>query len=146
MKMYNVFLCATLLVAVLVQGVNTVKAQNGDQILDGIGETGLSARYVFNDDVKDWSRNNFHAKAHGAGVNFINDNRFGKVLSLPGDNTSFVTLPGGVLTDIESLSISGWIYLRSKQPGQRFFDFERMQPTISLLPLWGPGLRKAFRH
>lgn len=121
--MYNVFLCATLLVAVLTQSVNTVKAQNGDQILDGIGETGLSARYVFNGDVKDWSRNNFHAKAHGTGVSFVNDSRFGKVLSLPGDNASFVTLPGGVLTDIESLSILGWIYLRSKQRGQRFFDF-----------------------
>lgn len=123
MKMHNILLRATLLVTFLIQNVNITKAQIGDQILDGIGETGLSARYVFNGDVKDWSRNNFHAKAHGAGVNFVNDSRFGKVLSLPGDNSSFVTLPGGVLTDIESLSISCWVYMRSKQAGQRLFDF-----------------------
>ena len=44
-------------------------------------------------------------------------------MSLSGDNKAFVTIPGEALTDLESLSISGWIYLRSQQPGQRFFDF-----------------------
>lgn len=119
MKRYNVFLRVILLLAVC----NAAQAQNGDQILDGIGETGMIARYVFNGDAKDWSRNNLHAKLQGAGVGFVNDSRFGKVLSLSGDSSSFVTIPGDALTDLESLSISGWIYLRSKQPGQRFFDF-----------------------
>src|ERR1700754_4132286 len=123
MKMYKLFVRVILFVAVLTRGVNTAHAQNGDQILDGIGETGMIARYLFDGDVKDWSRNNLHAKLQGAEVQFVNDNRFGKVLSLPGDNNAFVTIPGEALTDIESLSISGWIYLRSKQPGQRFFDF-----------------------
>ena len=121
--MYKVFLYVILFVAVLIQGVNTAQAQSGDQILDGIGETGMIARYVFNGDGKDWSRNTLHAKIQGAEAKFVNDNRFGKVLSLPGDSSSFVTLPGEALTDLESLSISGWIYLRSKQAGQRFFDF-----------------------
>ncbi|HEY0610419.1 MAG TPA: hypothetical protein VGD35_12200, partial [Chitinophaga sp.] len=97
MKMYKVCLRVILFVTVLAQGVNTAQAQNGDQILDGIGETGMIARYVFNGDVKDWSRNNLHAKVQGAGVNFVNDNRFGKVLSLPGDNNSFLTIPGEAL-------------------------------------------------
>jgi DUF1680 family protein len=123
MKIYKLLSRALLVVTVLTHGFNGVYAQNGDQILDGIGETGMSARYVFNGDVKDWSRNNFHAQFQGPGVKFVNDNRFGKVLSLSGDHNSFVTLPGEVLTDIESISISGWIYLRSKQPGQLFFDF-----------------------
>jgi hypothetical protein len=123
MKIFKVFLCVILFAAVLTQGTNTAQAQNGDQILDGIGETGMIARYVFNGDLKDWSRNNLHARFQGADVKFINDNRFGKVLSLSGDSSAFVTIPGEALTDIESLSISGWIYLRSKQPGQRFFDF-----------------------
>jgi len=123
MKMYQVFLRIILFVAVFGQVVNTAQAQNGDQILDGIGETGMIARYMFNGDVKDWSRNNLHAKLQGTEAKFVNDNRFGKVLSLSGDSNSFVTIPGEALTDIESLSISGWIYLRSKQPGQRFFDF-----------------------
>jgi hypothetical protein len=81
----------------------------------------MIARYVFNGDAKDWSRNNLHAKVQGA--SFVNDSQFGKVLSLPGDNNAFLTIPGEALTDLESLSISGWIYMRSKQPGQRFFDF-----------------------
>lgn len=123
MKMYNVFLCFTLFIAVLTQGINTAQAQNGDQILDGIGETGMIARYVFDGDVKDWSRNNLHAKFQGNGVKFVNDNRFGKVLSLSGDNNTFVTIPEEALKDIESLSISGWIYLRSDLSGQRLFDF-----------------------
>ena len=121
MKMYKEFLRVILFVAVLTLGINTTQAQNGDQILDGIGETGMIARYVFDGDLRDWSRNNLHAKFQGGEAKFVTDNRFGKVLSL--DNNAFVTIPGEALTDIESLSISGWIYLRSEQPGQRFFDF-----------------------
>ncbi len=123
MKMYKVFLRVALFAAVLTQGVNTTLAQSGDQILDGIGETGLIARYLFNGDLKDWSRNNLQAKYQGGEAQFVNDNRFGKVLSLSGEGKAFVTIPGEALTDIESLSISGWIYLRSEQAGQRFFDF-----------------------
>jgi len=123
MKMYKVLLYAILFCAVLTQTVNTAQAQSGDQILDGIGETGMIARYVFNGDSKDWSRNNLHGKFQGSDVKFINDNRFGKVLLLSGDNSSFITLPAEALNDIESLSISGWIYLRSNHVGQRFFDF-----------------------
>jgi DUF1680 family protein len=123
MKIYKICLQAMLFVAVFTNGLNAALAQNGDQILDGIGETGMSARYIFNGDAKDWSRNNFHAQLQGPGIKFLNDNRFGKVLSLSGENNSFVTISGEALTDIESLSISGWIYLRSKRPGQRFIDF-----------------------
>ncbi|MFD2919294.1 beta-L-arabinofuranosidase domain-containing protein [Terrimonas rubra] len=123
MKMYKVCLRLFLLITVFTSGVTITRAQSGDQILDGIGETGLIARYLFNGDVKDWSRNNLHGKIQGNEVKFINDNRFGKVLSLSGESNAFVTLPGETLTDMESLSISGWIYLRSKQAGQRFFDF-----------------------
>ncbi|AXY73191.1 hypothetical protein D3H65_04025 [Paraflavitalea soli] len=122
MKMNSVLLRVVLLTVVLIQGVNTTQAQSGDQILDGIGETGMIARYVFNGDLKDWSRNNLHGKFQGE-ASFVNDNRFGKVLSLSGDNNAFITLPAEALTDLESLSISGWIFLRSTQPGQRFFDF-----------------------
>jgi hypothetical protein len=122
-KIYKVLLGKIFLFIVSIGVVNVAQAQNGDQILDGIGETGLSARYLFNGDVKDWSRNNLQGKFQGAEAKFINDNRFGKVLSLTGENNSFLTVPAEALTDIESLSICGWIYLRSKQPGQYFFDF-----------------------
>ena len=39
--------------------------QGGDQFLDGIGETGLIARYVFNGNAEDSSRNQFHATVSG---------------------------------------------------------------------------------
>lgn len=144
MKMYKLFLHALLLSAVWMQGVNTTQAQSGDQILDGIGETGMIARYVFNGDGKDWSRNNLHGKLQGAGATFVNDNRFGKVLSLSGDSSSFVTLPGAALTDLESLSITGWIYLRSKQSGQHFFDFGKDATRHFFAAPAGAGGREGY--
>ncbi|RAV98100.1 beta-L-arabinofuranosidase domain-containing protein [Pseudochryseolinea flava] len=121
MKMYNRLLSIIVCVAALFPIVTL--AQNGDQILDGIGETALIARYAFNGDAKDWSRNNLHGTLQGDGATFAADNRFGKVLSLPGSSNSFVTLPADALKDVESVSISGWLYLRSSVAGQRFFDF-----------------------
>ncbi|MGO3194817.1 MAG: beta-L-arabinofuranosidase domain-containing protein [Sphingobacterium sp.] len=112
-----------LLVTLLVEGVNVVQAQSGDQILDGIGETGMIARYVFDGNFKDWSRNNLHAEFRGAKASFIQDDKFGKVLSLAGGSNEYVVLPEGTLTNLESLSISGWLFLRSSQQGQYFFDF-----------------------
>ncbi|WP_316843864.1 beta-L-arabinofuranosidase domain-containing protein [Pedobacter psychrodurus] len=123
MKSYTLFLRILLPLNLFFAGLNHANAQNGDQILDGIGETSLNARYMFNGDLKDGSRNNLHAKASGPGISFINDERFGKVLSLSAKDDAFLTLPAGVLNDMESLSISGWLYLRSKQPDQYFFDF-----------------------
>lgn len=123
MKMYKLCLPLILLIAFLSQGINNAQAQNGDQILDGIGETGMIARYVFDGNARDWSRNNLHATLNGSETKFVTDPRFGKVLSLSGDGSSFVTLPADALTDLESISITGWINLRSKQAGQRFFDF-----------------------
>ena len=123
MKKYKVLLRVLMLAAFLTQGIDAAKGQSGDQILDGIGETGMVARYRFDGDLKDWSRNNLHGRFQGGEVRFVNDNRFGKVLSLSGESNAFVTIPGEALTDLESLSISGWVLLRSKQSGQHFFDF-----------------------
>lgn len=120
--MNKVFFRIALLLTVVGSSLSATYAQEGDQILDGIGETGMIARYIFNGDTKDWSRNNLHATAH-AEAKFVNDNKFGKVLSLSGEEQDFISIPAEALTDMESLSISGWIYLRSEQPGQHFFDF-----------------------
>ncbi|WP_367915887.1 hypothetical protein [Leadbetterella sp. DM7] len=49
--MNKVLLQGFLLFTVLAAGPGTAQAQ--DQILDGIGETGMIARYVFNGDTKD---------------------------------------------------------------------------------------------
>lgn len=121
MKKYRLFICV--LLSFWGSASTTIMAQGGDQILDGIGETGLIARYIFDGNTKDWSRNNLHGKIQDSQAKFVNDEQFGKVLSLPADSKAFVTLPGEALIGEESVSISGWIFLRSAQKGQIFFDF-----------------------
>lgn len=102
---------------------NSIYGQSGDQILDGIGETGMVARYIFNGDIKDWSRNNLHAHYKGGEPQFVNDPKFGKVLSLLGGQNQYLTLPQDILSNVESLSISAWVYLRSDDRGQYIYDF-----------------------
>ncbi|MBS1604137.1 MAG: glycoside hydrolase family 127 protein [Bacteroidetes bacterium] len=123
--MRKLFFRIMLFAAVLIQHVGIARAQNGDQILDGIGETGMIARYRLDGDLKDWSRNNLHATAQGSDVKFFNDQQFGRVLSLSGDSNSFIAIPQAAFSDLESISISVWIYPRSQRPGQRVFDFGR---------------------
>ncbi len=120
MKQYKLII--GLLVTFFALATN-VNAQNGDQILDGIGETGLISRYTFTNDVKDWSRNNLHGTIQGTDYKFVKDELFGKVLALGGNKNTFISLPAGSLSGEEMLSITGWIYLRSTQNGQLFFDF-----------------------
>ncbi|MDO1512744.1 glycoside hydrolase family 127 protein [Maribacter confluentis] len=98
-------------------------AQDGNQILDGIGETGLIARYLFNGDAKDWSRNNLHASIEGSGASFVHDETFGKVLSLNKSGKNFISLPHDAILQEESLSITGWVKLHTNKLGQFFFDF-----------------------
>lgn len=99
------------------------QAQSGDQILDGIGETALVSRYVFDENLKDWSRNNLHATMHGGEALFVNDKQFKKVLSLQKKNSSYVSIPGEALNGLESISISGWVFIPSLEANQFIFDF-----------------------
>ena len=79
---------------------------------------------MFNGSEEDWSRNNYHATLHGIGVSYVEDNQFGKVLSLPeGDVVGYVRIPGQALIGVDSVSVTGWVYVRSVVPWQRFFDF-----------------------
>ena len=104
-------------------GTPSLVAQEGDQILDGIGETDLIARYKFEEDTKGWSRNNFDATIHGTAFEFTEDNIFNKALSFSGDSETYISIPGEALTGEESLSITGWISVRSGKSGMFFFDF-----------------------
>lgn len=104
-------------------GTTTVFAQGGDQILDGIGETALIARYTFTRDASDRSRNNLNGSIQGSDYEFVNDSLFRRVLSLPVDGEAYISIPGEAVTGEESLSITGWIYLNSAKSGQIFFDF-----------------------
>jgi DUF1680 family protein len=125
MKMNKLWLSAFLFLIALSSGINRSDAQSGDQILDGIGETSLIARYLFNGDTKDWSRNNLQGKYEGATAQFVGDSRFGRVLSLSGEANSFISLPGETLTDLESISIAGWFNFRPNTAAQYLFDIGR---------------------
>jgi DUF1680 family protein len=96
----------------------------GDQFLDGIGETALIARYVFNGKLDDWSRNHYHATIRGGQAVYVEDDQFGQVLSLPGGSDgSYIEIPGQALVGADTVSVTGWLYLRSATAWQRFFDF-----------------------
>src|SRR5688572_11545105 len=66
------FLAASIIAGLVVQtgaqtGAQSAQSatQGGDQFLDGIGETSLIARYVFNGNAEDSSRNQLHATVRG---------------------------------------------------------------------------------
>lgn len=98
-------------------------AQQGDQILDGIGETALIARYTFQGHVKDWSRNNLHASTHGTSYHYLEDETFSKAIVFHENNQSYISLPSHSLVGQESICITGWLHLNSAQKASSIFDF-----------------------
>ena len=134
MKTYKLIIYAALSLCFLT--ITQAKAQNGDQMLDGIGETGLIARYLFDGNVKDWSRNNLHASIEGTKAVFVSDEKFSKVLSLKAGGNAFVSIPSEAIAEQESLSITGWVYLLSSNPNQYFFDTGKNGSThLAVAPL-----------
>lgn len=120
-------MCKTLSLLSLIILIETVpmyaQTGEGDQFLDGIGETALIARYLFNGNAEDWSRNSYHATLQGQRAVFVEDEQFGKVLSLPGGrNGPYVQIPSQALIGVESLSVTGWVHVNDLTPWQRFFD------------------------
>jgi uncharacterized protein len=95
--------------------------QGGDQIVDGIGETALVARYMLGGNAEDSSRNNLHATPGGPGGTFVDDPQFRRVLLLTGDG-SHLQLPGNALTGEDTLTITGWLFLPTGGSGH-LFDF-----------------------
>ena len=111
------------LIAAICMTTGTLRAEDGDQFLDGIGETALISRYVFDGDLDDWSRNGLDATTEGEGHKFVDDETFGKVLSLPGGaEGAIVSVPTRAIGDAVSFSVTGWVKVRQETPGQHFFD------------------------
>ena len=111
-----------------------IAAQGGDQFLDGIGETALVARYLFNGNAEDSSRNHFHATLRGSGAAYVEDARFGRALELAG-NGSYAQLPANALAGEDTISVTGWLYLPTGASGP-VFDFgqsasSRLFATVS---------------
>lgn len=119
MKLNKLFVLAFLMFC----GFQTAVAQEGDQILDGIGETALIARYVFDENTKDWSRNNLHAEMKNTKSEFVKDKLFKNALVLPAKSMAYISIPSQTLNSVESLSITGWIWLKSDSDNQIIFDF-----------------------
>ncbi|MGN7514554.1 MAG: beta-L-arabinofuranosidase domain-containing protein [Allomuricauda sp.] len=134
MKPIKLFIAVLFLI---VWSTNFVQAQSGNQILDGIGETGMICRYIFDGDAKDWSRNNLHGRVYGSDTQFEDDGQFGKVLSLSAEDKSYVSIPGESLEGEESLSITTWVNFKSLQPGQTLFDFGKDGRTHFFVALAG---------
>ena len=112
--------------------------QGGDQILDGIGETGLIARYVLNGNVEDSSRNQFHGTLRGNGGSFVEDGQR-RVLLLTGDG-SHVQLPGQTMTGEDTITVTGWLFLPTGASGH-IFDFGQNASTR----LFATASRDAFK-
>jgi uncharacterized protein len=107
--------------------------QTGDQFLDGIGETGLVARYVLENDAEDSSRNQVHATLRGTGA-FVEDPQFRRVLLLTGDG-SHLQLPGSALAGEDTISVTAWLFLPTGASGP-LLDFgqsaaRRLSVTVS---------------
>lgn len=125
------FFAASIIAGVVAQqgALNQQNAtQGGDQFLDGIGETGLIARYVFNGNAEDSSRNQLHAAVRGAGGVFVEDGQR-RVLLLTGDG-SYVQLPAEALAGEDAVAVVGWLYLPTRASGP-IFDFGQ-SPTTRL--------------
>src|SRR5262245_64602992 len=113
---------ASLLIILFPPEPASAQNEGGDQFLDGIGETALIARYALNGNTADRSRNNHQATLQGSGATYMDDEKFGKVLSLPGTGDAFLQIPGAALEGADAITITGWVFLRSAEPWQRFFD------------------------
>ena len=123
------------------------KAQNegGDQFLDGIGETALNARFLLNGNTTDRSRNNHQATLQGSGGTYVDDEKFGKVLSLPGTAGAFLQIPGAALEGADAITVTGWLFLRSTEPWQRFFDLGLNTTTNFFCTPIGDAENEGFR-
>jgi len=109
----------------LASACSAAQIGGGDQIIDGIGETSLVARYTLEGNAEDRSRDGHHAAPRGAGAAFVDDRQFGRVLSLSGEAGVGLELPAAALGDADTISVVAWVYLRSDAAGQRLFDFGR---------------------
>jgi uncharacterized protein len=111
----------------------------GDQVLDGIGETGLVVRYPLAVNAENASRNQFHPALHGSGGTFVEDAQFRGALLLTGDG-SHLRLPGDALADEDTFTVTGWLFLPTGASGP-FFDFGQSGSTRFLAVADPAGFR-----
>src|SRR4030042_4234745 len=79
-----------------------------DWLLYGETSTGLLARFEFEGNLDDSSGNGHHATAHGTGIGFEADANMGMVLSLPGGDNNYVSVPPVGLSGNDLSTIACW--------------------------------------
>ena len=136
------FLALSTVTAVVAQQAQqtqqSASSGGGDQFLDGIGETSLIARYVFNGNTEDSSRNQLHARMFGPGGAFVEDGQR-RVLLLTGDG-SYVQLPASALAGEDAVAVVGWLYLPTRASGP-VFDFGNSPATRLFASVDAQGFR-----
>ncbi len=120
----------------------------GDQMLDGIGETALIARYLLQTDLRDASRHALDLVWDSSDIPpedlFREDPVFGKVLHLPaGDTRGVLRIPGQALTAVDSLAVTGWWYVPSDDLAVTLFDF-RIGDSHRLTARWGRAAEEEY--
>ncbi|MDP7288008.1 MAG: LamG domain-containing protein, partial [Phycisphaerae bacterium] len=142
----NPILCVSILVVVVgwLAFASQSLGEGGDQFLDGIGETALVARYVLNGNTEDRSRNNFHGIVKCGKPAYVKDRTFGSVLSLTGGaKGAYLQLPGQVAIGVDSISVTGWVYVRDDASGRMFFDFgQDAKRSLSCTAIGGGASRR----
>jgi len=144
----RLFYMALSAMMLLTNGVCSAPARaqgDGDQILDGIGETSLIARYIFDGNTQDRSRDGHHASLHGSGGTFVDDKQFGRVLSLSGEDGVYLSLPAATLAEAETLSVVGWVLLAADSQSQRWFDFGKNADSSFYCDLAGIDAKEGYR-
>ncbi len=126
-RVFFVSLLTVSTVLAALAGATQGAAQGGDQFLDGIGETGLVARYLLSGNAEDSSRNHFHATLRGSGGTFVQDPQFRNVLLLTGEG-SHLQLPGDAVAGEDTISVSAWLFVPTGGSGH-LFDFGRNAAT-----------------
>ena len=125
--------------------IQSASAQGGDQVLDGIGETSLVARFVLDGNAQDRSRDSHNATLHGSGATFVEDKQFGRALSLSGEDDAYVSLPAATLGEADTISVVGWVNLGANTPKQRLFDFGKNANASFYCMLTGADAKEGYR-
>jgi DUF1680 family protein len=135
-----IFAATTVVAVIAQQGALAQQSgtQGGDQFLDGIGETSLIARYLFNGNGEDASRNQLHATVRGTGAVFVEDGQR-RVLLLTGEG-SHVQLPANAFDGEDALAVVGWFFLPTRSTGP-IFDFGQNVDTRLYAVADGQGFR-----
>jgi hypothetical protein len=120
MKRYTIYFAAIL--TIFIKMTTVAVAQGGDQILDGIGRQAWWPAMSLMGILRIGRAMDYMVNSRAQKLHLYQISNLQRCFLLL-EEGRFVVLPAQVLADLESISITGWIYLRAAQSGQYLFDF-----------------------